>query len=62
MRAPEVGKLEPEQPRPDQRAKRKRASAKPPPSDWKALVMRSRDSPSLAPRRQRQERKPKPPK
>ena len=55
--------MEPERPQPKPRAKPRRAAKAPPPAnDWKALVMRSRESPSLAPRRQRQERKPKPPK
>lgn len=48
--------MEPERPQPKPRAKPRRAVKTPlPPNDWKALVMRSRDSPSLAPRRKRVE-------
>jgi hypothetical protein len=48
--------MEPERPQPKPRAKPRRAAKAPlPPNDWKALVMRSRESPSLAPRRKRQE-------
>ena len=48
--------MEPERPQPKPRAKpRRTAKASLPPNDWKALVMRSRESPSLAPRRERQE-------
>ena len=48
--------MEPERSQPKPRAKPRRAAKAPlPPNDWKALVMRSRESPSLAPRRKRPE-------
>jgi hypothetical protein len=48
--------MDPERPQPKPRVKPRRAPKAPqPPNDWKALVMRSRDSPSLAPREKRKE-------
>ena len=63
--AREVAFLESERPRTETRTRRKRSPAAAPlANDWKALVLRSRDSPSLAPRRERAEsaehRDPKP--
>jgi hypothetical protein len=54
--------MEPERSQPKPRAKPRRAAkASPPANDWKALVMRSRESPSLAPRRKREEPAERPP-
>ncbi len=48
--------MEPERTQPKPRPKPRRVTkVSSPLSDWMALVMRSRESPSLAPRRQREE-------